>query len=144
MKFFISLFIVLSSATGFAADLSRATNQELINELARRLGTNPTETSEDSGYAIAACRSGVTLELSNQGTERKQSQEFYVGRECPNVLKSLMKKLGKIRGVERAAFCKSEVTLVNLTLHASGKIEVDDRYVGRDCANQADFINSLR
>ena len=143
-NFRVILLTFFVTASAFAVDLSNATNQQLLDEVSRRMtGMSP------GGSAIASyiCDSAY-LKISVIGEKTSGSASIYLGSldKCLEQATPLNKYKSKVYALMIAAVCDSAY-LKRYGLYTSGELkEVDSVYMGSydKCIIQAKQINENR
>jgi len=137
---------ILSAAPLAAVDLQSATNQQLVDEVGRRLSVAGPGSA--SAVATYTCDSSATLHLTvfnSSGTTNEQT--VYVGDagNCTAQANVLNSNRTQINGLVLAAACDSSGTLHRFPITTAGTFGTDSTvYVGDvpTCIAQAKQINS--
>ena len=133
--------LLLSIPSGFAIDLNLATNQQLLDEVGRRLGSPSTGENAIASYI---CDSSY-LRTSVIGVSNKAELSTYIGDlgRCQEQSGVLNQYKTKIYGLTLVAICDSSYLRRYKMLPAGTISEVDSTYMGdyNRCVTQAKLLN---
>ncbi|MCT4642295.1 MAG: hypothetical protein N4A33_08345 [Bacteriovoracaceae bacterium] len=138
MKFFL---LFLFSFSLYSVELSKATNNQLVSELSRRLGT--TSHSNNSGTLISYCMGDdLVLELETLRTSTKKVIDTYSDNECESSVKKLKK--GNFNTFMLSAFCVTDdLHRVKSTSRGDLEIAITDMASNGECLKSASVINEM-
>ncbi len=141
---FLLLGILLSLTSIQAVELSKASDEEILTELSRRLAVGGN--SNGKAVVIYACNTYGDLIITiagPAGTEEKSYRDLGVPR-CEAQIAILRKYKAEVKGTVMAAVCNSYGDLLKIPMYGSGKFgtETGNGTSGYDaCMVQAKIIN---
>lgn len=131
----ITLSLIFSA---HAVELSQASNQQILNELAKRLGSSG---QNQSAILNAYCLSDeLHFELETQTQTLKKYVELRFSSDCKKALMKL--KLGAFNGLNITAFCVMD-ELYKVKAASLGKLDITitEHRTSSECEASAAQIN---
>lgn len=138
MRFFFLVSVLMLASSSFAVELEQATNQQLLNEVSRRMGTQVSEAN------VTYICSDYSMNVETTSAKTSVHRSFNMGdvKQCQEQAKILVANRSHITRLTTAAIC-SDDNLNKLTLKPDGSMTVSTVYVGNydGCFSQARQIN---
>ncbi len=143
----LALSIVFFSSALFAVDLTFATNQQILEELARRLNSGPGPGG--NAFASYICDSYGYMAISLVAPTKTSEIKLYIGNDsqCNQQAAILSTNKSKIYSFAQAAVCDSYSYMKRYSLTQYGELkEISSTYMGdyQKCFDQAKIINQNR
>lgn len=135
----ILLLSLILTTPLFAVELSRASNQQILRELSKRLNGNGG--NNDIAYLNAFCSGDdINLQLETQNTSDNKVIDMRTTMECNTAVNNLKK--GQFTGILITAFCDSDLLYkVKATSNGTLSISNVDHRTSLECNNSARTIN---
>ncbi len=150
MKNFLSFFVIgfIVSNVGSAVELSQATNADLLNEVARRMGGSPAVSEYSSASYLCDSNGNLQINLlSALGNEAQRRVNFYNMSQCQSQSAVLISNATKIFRIRQIAVCDSNGNMLRYSLSPQGTISDLaglNLYNMSECLKQAELINGVR
>lgn len=146
MKFLVSLFLLGSTFSAQAVELSAATNRQILQELSRRLESGVS--GGDSAVVTYLCDSSGYLKmesLSSTGVTKNESKYLSDTAKCEDQARLLRQNKAKVYSMTLFALCDTSGYLHKYSVNEKGEFKsLSSTYLSsyEACLPQAKAINN--